>query len=418
MSTKTALYLTSASLFAMATALPASPNPGSVRDFQLPPAPTPTPSPRVQGPVDTEGAVPVAPRVIPTPTPSPAPASTQTPRPTATPTPSQTSSARPAPVPSATESAARRPQQQPSLSSQAPTVPGAVATDSLTPSQIQDDTSSSATDLLPTGQASLPTGVGPVQAQSGAADSADSSSSGYVMWLALLTGFIVLIGGAMVFWRRRQPVAAGVPQIEAPTKWVRETPDADDASFDPSASAQPVAETVAPPETKTRPEPVPAKANANIQIRAQAISLSRSLMNVQLSYQLDLVNRGGEPIKDLSIKADIITAHGRKPVNEQVASEATYLDYVTFVPEIPARETHEAKLNATMPVGSIQLIPQRNAQLYVPLLRIRIEAAGLDPIIRTFVVGTRSQTNADRLQPFRLDEMAQTYRAISLRALD
>ena len=57
------------------------------------------------------------------------------------------------------------------------------------------------------------------------------------------------------------------------------------------------------------------------------------------------------------------------------------------------------------------------AVVYVPLLRVRAEAQDLIPVARTFVVGLPGGMN-QRLQPFRLDEMPQTYRGLSQHALD
>ena len=53
----------------------------------------------------------------------------------------------------------------------------------------------------------------------------------------------------------------------------------------------------------------------------------------------------------------------------------------------------------------------------MPLLRVRADSHDLIPVARTFVLGLPGGMN-QRLQPFRLDEMPQTYRSVSQHALD
>ena len=153
-------------------------------------------------------------------------------------------------------------------------------------------------------------------------------------------------------------------------------------------------------------------------MKAQALTLSRSLMNATFSYRLELMNLTNQPISEVSVKADLVTAHGQAPISEQVASDDTELPDAAFVASIDGRATHEVKGNFSLPVGSIRPITQRGATLYVPLLRLRVEGEDMDPITCTFVVGIKPPERGAKLQPFRLDEMAQTYRNIGLRLLD
>ena len=71
-----------------------------------------------------------------------------------------------------------------------------------------------------------------------------------------------------------------------------------------------------------------------------------------------------------------------------------------------------------LPVNQIRPIPHGKAVVYVPLLRVRAEAREIAATARTFVIGMRSSAASERLQPFRLDEIPQTYNAVTQRALD
>ncbi|MDN3645995.1 hypothetical protein QWY75_07235 [Pontixanthobacter aestiaquae] len=237
-----------------------------------------------------------------------------------------------------------------------------------------------------------------------------------------MAALLIAIGGLFVFWRQRQPATAGVPEIEPPSKWIRTTTES--ANLPPLPHSQPPE----PEPVRKQAEPAeaplvagldtPASTKSTLQIKAQALTLSRSLMNATISYRLELMNLQNQPLSEISIKADMVTAHGRAPVSEQVADTQTELAETAFIAAIEGRGTHEVKGSFSLPVNAIRPITQRGATLYVPLLRLRVEAPEVEPIICTFVVGIKPPERGAKLQPFRLDEMAQTYRNIGLRLLD
>lgn len=238
-----------------------------------------------------------------------------------------------------------------------------------------------------------------------------------------------------MFWRRRAHAGSAAPEIEPPAQWVdkaADTPQPRDTQSDTqsdtphdsaSDGAPPPSGSPAPQPDKVEPPLVAATSQQSdtksaLQIKAQALTLSRSLMNATLNYRLELMNLNNRPIGEVSVKADLVTAHGKAPVSEQVASEDTILPESAFMASIEGRGTHEVKGTFSLPINAIRPITQRGAALYVPLLRLRVDAIGMDPIICTFVVGVKPPERGAKLQPFRLDEMAQTYRNIGLRLID
>ena len=141
-------------------------------------------------------------------------------------------------------------------------------------------------------------------------------------------------------------------------------------------------------------------------------------MFATLNYALDLRNLGTQPLRDLTLRADLVTAHGQAPLEEQLADRDADMAPVTGIPMIAAQETYRFDGEYRLPTSEIRIIAQGKAQLYVPLLRIRIDMDGKAPLVRSFVVGLRPASGHGKLQPFRRDEMAQTYRNIGLRSLD
>ena len=65
----------------------------------------------------------------------------------------------------------------------------------------------------------------------------------------------------------------------------------------------------------------------------------------------------------------------------------------------------------------MRAIRQNNAALFVPLLRLRVDGATAEPLVKTFVVGL-GVPGGGRVMPFRIDEGPRSYEPISARALD
>lgn len=141
------------------------------------------------------------------------------------------------------------------------------------------------------------------------------------------------------------------------------------------------------------------------------------MMNATLSCAIKVHNQTGHDYQNLQISGDLVTAHGKVPVSEQMAGAATDLAPLDTMPALGAGETGEISAKFNLPISQIRPIKQGRATLYVPLLRLRITSDGRGPVTQTFVIGMKPP-GSDRVQPFRLDEMPQTYSQIGSRALD
>jgi hypothetical protein len=358
------------SLIALAVAgapLAAQSAPGSFR------LPTPTPTATdIQGPVDPDRPILTRPRdnaPTPTPTSTPVPTPTPTPRSVATPTP------RPAGSPTASALPPRVTATAPSAE-QPTTIPGP---DTPLP------TTTSASPLPP----SLP-----LPTESAAApEVAARADDGWIGWASIL-GALAIAGaiGTALYLRRRRRAEEPPAEIERP----RVAPD-------PEASL--VAER---PLAATGPQ---------LTIEARAVRMARSMVYATLSYEVLVTNRGGQPLTDVKLGADLVTAHARIPTDQQLADPLLPLAPVKTIAQLDPGQSVTVAGELRLPVAEIRPIPHGKAVVYVPLLRVRAEAVGLIPVARTFVVGVPGGVN-QRLQPFRLDEMPQTYRSVSQHALD
>lgn len=351
----------------------------SVQDFQLPPNPTPTPSPRVQGPVDTEGdSIPARPRVIETPTPTPAPASTPrqgspVPQPTvpqSTPTPlpsTRPAPARTAPIDQVPQNSRNAP--LPTADERAPLGEGveAAAEPNL---QGEDQVGEATGEPMPTESGS----IAPLPEADTEKENADW------IWPAVGGGILALLGLGYFLSRRRS--SAPAPIIEKPVV----------------GSGGPV--------------------NASdIHIRTEAIKLTRSVMNATLHYRVSLLNKATHALSNVAIGADVVSAHGGLPMEQQVASADYALEKRHQFDRIAPGQNVRYEGQITIPLSQIRAIRQNNAALFVPLLRLRIDGATPEPLVKTFVVGL-GMPEGGRVMPFRIDEGPRSYEPIAARALD
>ncbi len=344
--------------------------------------PTPTPTPTdIQGPVDPDAPILTRPRDT-TPTPTPAPSARPTPAPT------------PAPIPRATTAPAPRPVASPASNPLPPRTAPPVTTTAEQP--LSPAPTASPLPSAPTTAETLPSAPLPGAAATplpAPLPTAPAEEEGLPGWLYALAGALVLAGAAAaLWWRRRSSAEAPSVEIERPRV--------------PAAPGPTLA--AAPPLTATGPQ---------LTIEARAVRLSRSMMFATLSYEMVVTNRSAQPLRDLRLGADLVTAHARIPTDQQLADPQVPLAQVKTFEQLDPGASVQFAGELRLPVSEIRPIPHGKAVVYVPLLRVRAEADGVSPIARTFVVGVSGGASR-RLQPFRLDEMPQTYSAVSQHALD
>ena len=358
-------------------ALPATVSAQSVQDFQLPPNPSPTPTPTVQGPVDVENGVPAVPRPIVTPVPTPAARPTPTPTPAPSPVPSPAPTPRPRATPTATVPAnSEAPAAPPSL----PTPEtGATASPEPTPTGSQALPGETATPSFDTPPA--PTVPAPEPASENASTEGEGTPAWW--WLAGL-GLLALLAAAAVWWRRR---------------------------------ASPAPLRIEPPLVRKDSAAAPATPRAALTLRPEAIRLSRSVMAATLTYRLTVLNRGTEALTDVVIEADLGSASGDRPVEEQVAMAATAREPRHTMPRLAPGQSARFEGKLQLQLSEAGVLRQGNTPLLVPLLRLRTTAQGIEPQAQTLAIGQQGTGGSTRLKPFRLDEGPRGYEPLAQRML-
>ncbi|WP_375289414.1 hypothetical protein [Qipengyuania sp.] len=343
--------------------------------FSLEPGPTPTPTQgnSVQGPVDTDGPIPVRPRAIVTPSPSRAAPQeapqTQTPVRPPRPEPAiPTTAPRPAPVraPSTVEPPASRVSDGTSTAEQA-SVDTPIDAPGIDEPAALETAEAGASVETPVPQP-VPT---PADEPSGEEDSGFSAI--LVTAAALVLAILV---GAVVFRRRRRsdPVTEFVPPIVAP-----------------------------------RSE------RARLKMEVAALRMDRSLMNVTVAYRITLHNPSARALSNLVIEGDLVSAARDTHLDSQLASPDAPLPLRHQADRIAPGGSQRFEGQLRLALSEVTAIRQGNVALLVPLMRVRALADEVDPVVTTLVIG---QGSGARPQPFRLDEGPRSFAPLAQRKLD
>lgn len=368
-----ALILFSAFLLAAPASAQQSP-----RDFTLPP-PAAEPA---QGPVDDSGLVPVAPRVIPTERPAQEPASD-----TAT----ETASA-PAPVAPVTQSGGdvrtNREAGRPSTAQAAPAP--SPATSSLV-AAIESPLSEplAAPDA---GARSDPAQANALPSLLPSKDVTPVPADHWAIipaWQWVLAGGLALLFGLVLtaLALRRRKIARQVPTIEPPLVNARAIANND------------------------------ADLGQAVELAVEITGLSRSLMMLTADCHLSIANRSSRALRDLSVFADITSAHRSLPADRQLALEGTVLPLCDTLERIGPHQSHTMQFSLKLPVRELAAFRRGEATICVPLLRIRVEGPAIGCRVQTHVIGLANGSATGRLHPVPLHTPPGSYPDVRARAL-
>ena len=340
----------------------------AARDFQLPPAPAPTQESRVQGPVDTEGAVPIRPRAIET---------ARSAAPTAeTPSPAQPRIVLPAPAATSRAPAARAPVI--AATAAAPGAAQAVAPPLSTPlPPIGQSSGAETIAAAPFPAVTVPTSAPP------ATNAVGSENSPSWLWL-VIDALAAAAVAAAFYWLRRRQAVPHTPTILAPL----------------AANA-----------------PVATEPSEALAINVEAMRMDRSVMNATVGYRVTVRNRTAQAVSRVAVEADLVSASKDRPPEMQLASPDQALTPRHSAERLAPGQSLRFEGQVRLPLAEASAIWQGRVGLLVPLLRVRATAAEAEPIATTLVIGRR-ESGAARPQPFRLDEPPRSYAPLAQRVLD
>jgi len=326
--------------------------------FSLPPA-SPSPTPAPAGPADERAGVAIPPRAAASAAPTAAP-SPQV-RPLAIPSATTTPQRAPAPRESAPPARAGSPSATLTPPAAAP-LPGPDATgpEATQVPQAPQASAPEASDAAPP-LASAPADAG------GAAEAPSLPGWPLPAWWPLAAGalgaLIVLSGVALLVRRRRK---ARPLRLAAPGAGV------------PAAGA--------PPADSTPPR---------LDLTLEITAASRSLMMFTLEYRLTIANRSERAVGDLHTALQLACARASSAPSPGAAQA------LAAISRIGPHQARSLTGTVQLPLSAIAPLRQGKTPLFVPLVHVTLEGESLPALVRTFVIGTPSQSG--RVHPIALD---------------
>lgn len=150
--------------------------------------------------------------------------------------------------------------------------------------------------------------------------------------------------------------------------------------------------------------------------------MNASLMATTLNYVLRLTNTGTEALSTLVIEGDMVSAHASLPPEAQIANDNHPLEARHNLIQLAPGESAEFTGDFRLPLTAVTPIRSGDAAFFVPLARLRVQAAtasgGSLVHVQTFVVGELPDDPAAALRPFRLDLGPRTYSRLGQRSVN
>lgn len=155
-----------------------------------------------------------------------------------------------------------------------------------------------------------------------------------------------------------------------------------------------------------------------LRITLEPEQLLRSVMMLTLNYRLVIANRSDRPVRDISISADLISARRAEPVERQLATASVQLPHNAKLDRIGPHQTATVTGQLQLQLSEIEVFQQGQLPLCVPLARFRIDGTGIEPQLRTFLVGLGSNAIGGKVHPLPLTGPPGSYEGVRARPLE
>jgi hypothetical protein len=202
-------------------------------------------------------------------------------------------------------------------------------------------------------------------------------------WWAIALGVLGLIGLTATIWRRFASPASA-PKIEKPVIELR------DGMSDGEV----------------------------LSLTLEPTSFSRSIMNATATYRITLRNGGPDALNQMAISADLVCASKDKPLDQQIADAGTDLPDAHQAARLASGQSVRFSGTVQLPLSQVSFFLQGKVAMLIPLLRVRVSAEGMEPVVRTFVIGQAGVDSLSKPQPFRMDEGPRSWSPIAHRTVE
>jgi LPXTG-motif cell wall-anchored protein len=246
-------------------------------------------------------------------------------------------------------------------------------------------------------------------------------------WLIGVGAALLALLAGLFFWRRRKSAQDGNAELaEAPIAKTASEDTEPQTAGPEVADKAPAATAVnsaakAPPLAAAPAETSSDTAAPNLDLKLEIEQLSRSMMMMSLKCRVTIANRSDKAARDITVSADMVSANRALPMEAQTAGETASLPSIGSHERIGPHKTFSTAATLTLPIQQLAAFKQAGKPLCVPLVRVRLDAKGAEPMFRTFVVGIAanpSLTASTKLQPVPLDGIPGSYPNVRQRPLD
>lgn len=145
------------------------------------------------------------------------------------------------------------------------------------------------------------------------------------------------------------------------------------------------------------------------------LHMTMTLVNAALSWRLEVTNRSSAALDGLEVAIDMISAHKDLGEEERTSGPGVGAE-MQSLGQLPPGGVRVIEGVVRLPFAAIVPIWHGELALLMPLVRLRISAAGAMPVTRVVLVGQPSPRDPATLQPFRLDLGPRVYPDLARRA--
>lgn len=130
--------------------------------------------------------------------------------------------------------------------------------------------------------------------------------------------------------------------------------------------------------------------------------MMRSVMMLTLKFNVELANRQDRALRGVRVHADLISAKHGLPMEQQMASAQSSLGELGQTDRIGPHQMGTLSGQLQLPLSEIEVFRQGRTPLCIPLLRLQINAEGIEPQFHTYLIGLAALQPGGRLQPLPL----------------
>jgi len=150
---------------------------------------------------------------------------------------------------------------------------------------------------------------------------------------------------------------------------------------------------------------------AKFDTRVEVESLSRSFRMVTVKYRVEITNRGGRALRDLTFGADLVSVARGTGDTDQLAHVSMSLPTAGSIDRVGPHQTRNLSGSVQMPIEAIQAFAQGQVPMFIPLLRLRIDGPEIGAEARTYALGLGGASDG-RINPLPLDNPLGSYQGV------